>query len=214
MSHNTSDIFSDDFSSREELLRRLKEDSRVFSNPRIEKAFEAVDRKKFVEVDYSIEAYEDYALPIRGGQTISQPTTIAFMLELLDVEPGHTVLDVGSGSGYSTALLSELVGEKGKVIGIEVVPELVEHGATNTQEYPQASIYSVKPGFNTNTQGPFDRILVSASVEKLPEELVNQLKEGGVMVVPVGDVLTHVIKKEDDLEIKEFPGFQFVPFKY
>ncbi|MGB9609289.1 MAG: protein-L-isoaspartate O-methyltransferase family protein, partial [Minisyncoccia bacterium] len=97
-------------------------------SPRIIDAFRKVDRMNFV-IDYvKNEAYRNSPLAIGFGQTISQPLTVAFMLELLDVQEGNKVLDVGSGSGWTTALLAELVGEKGKVYGIEIIPELYEFG--------------------------------------------------------------------------------------
>src|ERR1044071_317483 len=117
--------------SRDDLQKHLKNESRVLENPELEKAFADIDRADFVGPDYEVEAYEDYALPIGLGQTISQPTVVAFMLELLDIQKGEEILDVGSGSGWTTALLSELTGEDGSVLGWEILPELVKLGQKN-----------------------------------------------------------------------------------
>lgn len=114
-----------------ELIEHLKRGTRALKDSRVEDAFRAVDRVHFVPKELQDEAYEDYPLPIGGGQTVSQPTTVAFMLEKLEVRPGQKVLDVGSGSGWTTALLSHLVGETGKVIGLEIIPELVRFGQQN-----------------------------------------------------------------------------------
>src|SRR5690606_38484493 len=101
----------DDFSSKQKLIDRLEHDSGVLKNPRIKQAFLHVDRADFVFGDYKIEAYEDYALPLGEGSTISQPTTVAFMLELLDPQLGESILEVGSGSGFVLTLLADIVGE-------------------------------------------------------------------------------------------------------
>ena len=120
-----------DSPTNDDLLRHLEEGSDVFRNKAIKAAFTVVDRKDFVGDDYHFEAYEDYPLPTLSGQTISQPTTVAFMMELLDPRPGDIILDIGAGSGWTTALLGHMVGPEGKVIGLEIKPELVELGRKN-----------------------------------------------------------------------------------
>jgi protein-L-isoaspartate(D-aspartate) O-methyltransferase len=128
-----------DFMTKEELLAHLEDNSKVFKNPAIKQAFESVDRKDFIQPDYHVEAYEDYPLPTMLGQTISQPTTVAFMLELLDTQSGETVLDIGSGTGWTSALLGHIVGKEGKVIGLEIRPELVEYSKENLKKYQRAA---------------------------------------------------------------------------
>lgn len=201
--------------TKEELIKWLREETKVFRNPAIEDAFLRVDRADFVPEDYKAEAYEDYALPLGFEQTISQPTTVAFMLELLEPKKGDWILDVGSGSGFTTALLAEIVGKTGKVVGVEIIPGLVEFGQTNLAKYklPQAKIVSGKDleiGFQE--EAPYDRILVSAEAELISEELLNQLKVGGIMVIPVNRELVQIRKiSESEIETEEFPGFSFVP---
>ena len=197
---------------REELHRHLKEHSRVLEKEGLDKAFRAIDREDFVGDDYKVEAYEDYALPIGFGQTISQPTTVAFMLELLDVQPDQTVLDVGSGSGWTTALLSDLVGEEGAVLGIEIIPELVELGRQNIARYNfiQTEIRNADEADEAET---YDKILVSAAAESLPESLIEKLRSGGTMVIPIGTSIFQITKDESgETSEKEFPGFSFVPY--
>lgn len=201
--------------SQEELVPYLKENVRVLGNPRLDRMFRAVDRKYFVPKELQDEAYENYPLPIGFAATISQPTTVAFMLEKLDVRLGQKVLDVGSGSGWTTALLANLVGTNGKVIGVEIIPELVALGRKNLARHysyiPPSSIrrcgttgHSRNVGISKLKTGgaeirqakdgiiglpkeaPFDRILVSAASPKIPHELLKQLSPNGVMVIPIG----------------------------
>lgn len=201
--------------TREELIKRLREETKVFQNLAVETAFLVVDRALFVPEDYKAEVYEDYALPLGFEQTISQPTTVAFMLELLEPQKSDWVLDVGSGSGFTTALLAEIVGETGKVVGVEIIPELVKFGQANLTKYklPQAKIVNgkdVEIGFQE--EAPYDRILVSAEAELISEELLNQLKVGGIMVMPVNRELVQIRKtSETEIETEEFAGFSFVP---
>lgn len=201
---------------KNELIRQLRDERQVLKKPALLKAFEKYDRSDFMEDDYLPEAYEDYALPIGFGQTISQPTTVAFMLELLDVAEGDHVLDVGSGSGWTTALLSSLVGSKGSVIGVEIVPELVSLGLKNLGKYnlKNTKIVPATDEVGFAKSGPYDRILVSAEVQEIPEELMLQLKPGGVMVIPVEQSLLQIRKiAENDVQSREFPGFSFVELK-
>lgn len=197
----------------EKLVQELVK-SGVLRTPEIITAFNAVDRANFVLQEYSAEAYEDYPLPIYDGQTISQPTTVAFMLELLAPQRGEKILDVGSGSGWTTALLAHIVGPSGSVIGVERIPELVRFGQENILKYdlPQARILPASNLLGLPKEAPFDRILVSAAGEALPHELVAQLKDGGIMVIPILDAVWHIIKKESgETETTRYPGFAFVP---
>lgn len=156
----------------------------------------------------------DGPLAIGHGQTNSQPKTVMSMLRLLDVQPEHRVLDVGSGSGWTTALLAHLVGPAGRVYGVELVPELVAFGANNlvATNQPWATIEQADPAhLGLPAQAPYDRILVSAQPRELPPELIDQLGEGGVMVIPVAGTMLRVVRRGAEVEVTEHGSYSFVP---
>ena len=167
----------------------------------VDAAFDVVDRAEFLRPRDRVVADLDEPLSIGLGQTNSQPRTVRNMLRLLEVETGHRVLDVGSGSGWTTALLAQLVGPTGTVLGVELEPDLATWGAENLgrQDVSWASIRAADPDvLGIPAEAPFDRILVSASARRLPDELVEQLTDDGVMVVPVGATMTRVRRTGPD----------------
>lgn len=180
-------------------------------------AFSKVNRVEFLPDGMESQAEVDVALPIGYGQTISQPLTVAFMLELLDPRAGQTILDVGVGSGWTTALLAEITGKAGKVIAVERISELMEWGKKNVDKYGYigkgiAEFYLADGSQGFPQKAPFDRILVSASSPDMPQPLKDQLKIGGKMVLPVRDSIFYLEKKnEQEFLQEEFPGFSFVP---
>lgn len=181
---------------------------------RFDEAFEQVPRANFLPDEVKHQADWDMALPIGYGQTNSQPSTVRWMLEWLDPQPGDKILDVGSGSGWTSALLANLVVPQGKVFAVEKVPELVEFGRENCERLGvrNVSFYDAGEVFGMPAFAPYDRILVSAAAAKLPEELLRQLKIPGRLVIPVGHDI-HVIDKtgENDFENDVKRGFVFVP---
>lgn len=179
----------------------------------ITEAFENIDRVDFVLDPTASDIYGDYPLPIGYGQTISQPTTVAMMLEMLSPREGDKILDIGTGSGWTTALLGFIAGEKGSVTGVERVSELVEYGNRNLQKYNFKNVKIIQAGDELGIVGEkFDRILVSAAANEFPSELTEQLKVGGKLVIPVQNSIYEVTKKEDGkLEGVEHYGFTFVP---
>lgn len=180
-------------------------------------AFAKIGRIEFVPKDLENEAEKNIPLPIGFGQTISQPLTVAFMLELLDPQSGQAIMDVGSGSGWTTALLAEIVGENGKVTAFERIPELCEFGKANMEKYGFISRGTVDyhcgnayDGWSANA--PYDRILVSAAADEIPPAFKKQLKIGGKMVIPVHNTIWYLEKRsEDDFHKEEYRGFAFVP---
>jgi protein-L-isoaspartate(D-aspartate) O-methyltransferase len=177
-------------------------------------AFRAVPRSGFLPRRYRRRAAYDGPLEIGHGQTNSQPRTVEDMLRLLEVGPGQSVLDVGAGSGWTTALLAHLVGPEGRVHGVELVPELVTLGAENLAATDQgwASIEQARSGtLGLPEHAPFDRILVSAEAGELPQELVDQLADGGRMVVPVSGTMLLVVRSGDGVRTSRHGSYRFVP---
>jgi protein-L-isoaspartate(D-aspartate) O-methyltransferase len=181
---------------------------------RVRRAFETVRREDFLPAEQRGFAGEDRAIQIGYQQTNSQPSTVRNMLELLEVGPGQKVLDVGCGSGWTTALLGTLVGETGQVYGVEIVPELVGWGQQNLAGYPMpwTSISQAShDALGLSDRAPFDRILVSAEATSVPDDLVDQLVVGGVMVVPVTGRMTVVRRTDSGPTVVHEGHYSFVP---
>jgi protein-L-isoaspartate(D-aspartate) O-methyltransferase len=177
-------------------------------------AFAAHPRVGFLPRSVRRRASYDGPLPIAAGQTNSQPRTVEAMLRLLEVEPGQRVLDVGAGSGWTTALLAHLVGPDGEVVGVELEPELVVFGASRLEatRQPWARIQQATPGvLGDPDHAPYDRILVSAEPRALPQELVDQLGPTGRMVIPVAGWMTLVVMPGP--VITEHGPYRFVPLR-
>ncbi|WP_264030658.1 protein-L-isoaspartate O-methyltransferase family protein [Cellulosimicrobium sp. SH8] len=185
-------------------------------------AMRVVDRRAFVPRAQRRWAGQDRPLAIGHGQTNSQPSTVAAMLRLLDVAPGDGVLDVGSGSGWTTALLAVLVGPAGHVLGVERDPDLAAWGAANlaTAHSPWARIVTAPRGVLGTPGERYDRILVSAAADTLPEALVGQLAPGGRMVIPIRHTMVLVeaapsVPGEPDepgrVRLSEHGSYSFVP---
>lgn len=192
------------------------------ASDRVRDAMDRRTRRDFLPPDAHRGAAEDRPLPIGHGQTNSQPSTVAAMLRLLDVRPGQRVLDVGSGSGWTTAVLGDLVGPDGSVTGVERVPDLV-HGSRRAlaaqrsagRPMDWAVIRHATDGvLGAPDLGPFDRILVSAEAAEVPAALVDQLTSAGVMVVPVRSDMLRIVRsgpRREDHTVTRHGSFRFVP---
>jgi protein-L-isoaspartate(D-aspartate) O-methyltransferase len=179
-------------------------------------AIEAVPRHRFLPPGSQIHAGAAQAIFIGHGQTNSLPAIVERMLRLLDVKPGQRVLDIGSGSGWTTALLAWLTGPDGIVVATEVLEDVLETGRANVAQFPFADRVHFRlayEGYELGAAdlGPYDRILVSAGADYLPDELIDQLAPGGVMVIPVRGVLTLVVNDSDGLKVVYLDDCRFVP---
>jgi protein-L-isoaspartate(D-aspartate) O-methyltransferase len=183
-------------------------------NEEIVGAFERVKREKFLPDNLVGFAYDDIALPIEAGSTISQPSTIAFMLNLLELNKGIKVLEIGSGSGYVLALIDEIIKE-GEIFGIEIIPKLAIKSSGILADHKNIKIFNKDGNDGFPKFAPFDRLLISASCPdmRLPFNLTEQLKDDGILVAAVGQSIVQLKKQDGKTIQKEFPGFAFIPLR-
>ena len=178
--------------------------ARGIRDPRVLAAMRKVPRHLFVDAAQRAEAYEDHPLPIPGNQTISQPYIVALMTELLELKPTSRVLEIGTGSGYQSAVLAELAKE---VYTIEIVPELASLAAKRLTELAYDNVRTREgDGYRGwPEEAPFDAVIVTAAPERIPQPLLDQLAPGGVMVIPVGGFFQElkVFRKSVDGRVTE-----------
>jgi protein-L-isoaspartate(D-aspartate) O-methyltransferase len=198
------------------LRRKLVETVRIkgIKDENVLKAIGTVPRHHFMDSSFIKFSYQDQAFPIGSGQTISQPYTVAFQTELLEVSPNDKVLEIGTGSGYQTAILLEL---GAKVYTIERQKKLFMKAQDNLTKLGYKPHFFFGDGMEGKpTYGPYDKILVTAAASEIPEKLLQQLKIGGIMVIPVGDrfsqSMVRIIKESETNYKKTNHGsFVFVP---
>lgn len=201
----------------------------VLKTPEIIDAFKHIDRADFVPPESKEKAYINAPLSIGEGQTISQPLTVAFMVELLQPKAGDKIFEIGFGSGWQTAILAEIVGKSGKIFAVERIPELYRFGRENIAKYNfiKKGIVKIIGGDATlglKRHAPFDKIIAAASAKEIPAAWLEELKIGGRLVAPVKESIWLYIKKsppakiskgnlggQKEFEKKEYPGFVFVP---
>ena len=206
----------DNMNSKESLIKDLIR-AGYLKNPFLIEAFEKIDRIDFVPENFKNEAYLNQPLPIGFGQTISQPLTVAFMLELLEPKPDEKILEVGAGSGWVSALLAQVVGENGRVYAIERVPEICKFGKQNIAKYNfiEKGIVNFVCGDASKgyfKKAPFDKVIAAAASKDVPEAWKKELKIGGRLVMPVGNSIVVLDKiSQNEFEKREFFGFSFVP---
>ena len=181
------------------------------SDKDILQAFTDIPRALFVDEGMKQKAYEDKALPIGMGQTISQVTTVATMLKMLELKKSDNILEIGSGSGFVTALLSRLTNH---VYAIELLPKLMEKARTTIKSLriTNVSLKVDDGGKGWKEHGPYDKIIASAGAKKLPQSLVEQLKEGGILVMPLNNNLMKYKKEQGQLIEEKGKPCQFVDF--
>lgn len=203
-------------SVRARLIDRLKKRIGVdHISEQVLHAMMSVPRHLFVRKSDIAHAYDDYPLPIGYGQTISAPHIVAIMCTLLDVEKGMNILEIGGGSGYHAAVLAELTGPDGMVYSIERIPELAEFARDNLRNagYPNAAVMTGDGTLGLPEYAPYDRILVACAAPAIPPPLIDQLKRGGKMVIPIGDYMQelYLVHKNDVISKEKSGGVIFVP---
>lgn len=182
-------------------------------------AFDQIPRENFVKPGMKHLAYADQPLPTIRNQSISQPTTVMIMLQALEIKEGDKVLEIGAGAGYQAALLSVLVGEKGKVITTEVIPELVQMSRQNLANLGLTNVTILETNGSEGypQKSPFDKIILTAACPTIPQPLIDQLKEGGLVIAPVGDLESQTMvrgtKVSGKLELEFMGQFMFVPLQ-
>ena len=197
------------------LMLKLRQNG--VSNPEILKSIETIDRSSFISKNFLSRSLEDIPLPIECGQTISQPSLVAFMIQQLEIPYRSKVLEIGTGSGYQTAILSRL---SLRVYSIERYKKLVDMAKIRLANLNISNVIILLMDgfFGYSLQAPFDRIILTAAVEEIPNLLIGQLKVGGIMIIPVGlsnqkQSLLKVVKTEKGLDIKELMSVRFVQMK-
>lgn len=203
----------DEYSMARERMVRILRDEYGINDERVLSAMEEIPRHQFVPEAFKFQAYRNNALPISGNQTISQPLIVARMTEMLQLNGSAKVLEIGTGSGYQTAILAAL---SRKVFSIERVAELAKKAEKRLSGFRNVTIKCDDGTNGWEAYSPYDRILVTAGSPVAPEPLLSQLEEGGVMVVPVGEEkneqkLVRITRTGGSIKRKEFGACSFVP---
>lgn len=197
------------------LINILKE-TKFLTDGKVESAIRSIPRHNFVPDSQKKEAYENSPIPIMKNQTISQPSVVARMTEWLDLKEGQKVLEIGSGSGWQTAILAILVGS-GKIFTIERHSELAKFAKQNLQKLGIKNVEIINGDGNIgiSKESPFDRIIITAACKKIPEKLLDQLAMDGLLIAPVGENIQSLklLKKtkKEIVELKNQEGYIFVP---
>jgi len=200
---------------RKRLVKLLQKEGRIISND-VEDAFLAIPRELFVPNKQKPYSYIDKPLDIGSDQTISAPHMVAIMVEAIDLQKGQKILEIGAGSGYHAAIVSHIVGKEGKVISVERIESL---GESAIEHLKKAEIRNVKVIVGDGSIGlelyaPYDHIYVTCAAPLIPKPLIDQLKNGGSLLIPVGDRicdLQKITKKDGETSVEHLGGCAFVP---
>lgn len=187
---------------------------KIVKDKNILKALIDIDRANFVPFFQRKYAYVDAPLHIGENQTISQPTTVAIMTQALKPKKGDKILEVGSGSGYQSAILSKIVGKEGKIISIERIKKLYFYAKKNLKKFDNVKVVLGDGSKGFVKEAPFDKIIVTAAAEYIPKQLLSQLKIGGIIVIPVGKFIQDMIKikkTKNGFKKEQLGEFRFVP---
>lgn len=192
----------------------------IIKSERVKRAMLSVPREEFVMPEYRSMAYEDRPLPLFAGATISAPHMVAMMCELIEPRPGMKILEVGTGSGYHAAVCAEAIERKGKVYTVEIVKELAIYAAQNIERLGYWGVVEVYHGDGRRGLerfAPYDAIIVTAAAKAIPDALAAQLKEGGVLIIPIqeglGQVLVKAVKRGGRLDKRVITYVLFVPLR-
>ena len=213
---SASTVLGQSFTEKRVRMVEVQIARRGITDSSVLRAMAAVARHRFVPESYVDNAYSDRPLPIGYGQTISQPYIVALMTQLLELEPGDRVLEIGTGSGYQAAILAEILDD---VYTIEIIPELADRAADlfHVLAYDSIRVKQADGYYGWEEHAPFDAIVVTAAAEHIPPPLVRQLKDGGRMIIPVGSPfftqsLMLVTKAGDKVTTNSMLPVRFVPF--
>ncbi len=202
--------------NKKQLISHLIRDGYLKSQ-KIIAALKKIPRENFIPLELKEIAYEDTPLEIGYRQTISAPHMYAIMLELAKIKPGEKILEIGTGSGYGAALISELVGKKTRAFSVEIIPELAAYAKSNLicAKIKNVEVILGNGNLGHKKEAPFDKIIVTAGAPQIPKELIRQLKEGGKIVIPVGrgayQELLVGVKKKGKMEYTSWGDVVFVP---
>jgi len=203
--------------SKEILLRYWKE-TKLVKDERLIKAFKAIPREDFILPQYKADAYADYPLPIPGGQTISQPSTVMIMIDGLELKETDRVLEIGAGSGWCAALIAYII-KKGFVYTTEIIEQLAKFAESNIKnmKIKNIKVINCDGSKGYSKKSPYNKIIVTAACPEIPKPLISQLKNNGTIIAPVGDYYSQNMikaKKVNGKLIEESLGkFRFVPLK-
>ncbi len=200
---------------RKNLVLQLKKEGRI-NKPEVEKAFLDIPRENFIHEKNISYAYYDTPLEIGNGQTISAPHMVAIMCENLDLKHGQKILEIGTGSGYHAAIVSKIIGQNGLLFSIERIETLANFAKKNlkTTGINNVKVIMGDGSLGSKENSPYDRIYVTCAAPDIPPSLIDQLKDGGKLLIPVGKticILKLIEKNKEKVSIKNLGGCAFVP---